>query len=63
MLPKEFGSGSTPHRRFRQWVQLDIFKKIWTRLLKEYDRKRDIKWIWQSIDSISTKSPLGGWTT
>jgi putative transposase len=63
MLPKEFGSGSTPHRRFQQRVQLDIFKKIWTRLLKEYDRKRDIKWIWQSIDSISTKSPLGGWTT
>ena len=28
MLPKEFGSGSTCHRRFQQWVRLDIFKKI-----------------------------------
>ncbi|MGN6346357.1 MAG: transposase [Candidatus Nitrosocosmicus sp.] len=60
MLPKEFGSGSTCHRRFQEWVQLDIFKKIWVRLLKEYDHKIGIKLIWQSIDSISIKSPLGG---
>ena len=34
MLPCEYGSGSTCHRRFQQWVQLDIFKKIWINLLK-----------------------------
>ena len=62
MLPKEYGSGSTCHRRFQQWVQLDIFKKIWIRLLEEYDNKIGIKLIWQSIDSISIKSPLGGGT-
>ena len=60
MLPKEYGSGSTCHRRFQQWVKLDIFKRIWIRLLKEYDNKKGIKWTWQSIDSISIKSPLGG---
>ena len=60
MFPKEFGSGSTCHRRFQQWVQLDIFKKIWGKLLEEYDGKRGIKWTWQSLDSISIKSPLGG---
>jgi len=60
MLPKEFGSGSTYHRRFQQWVQLGIFKKIWVRLLKEYDSKKGIKLTWQSLDSISIKSPLGG---
>ena len=60
MLPKEYGSGSTCHRRFQQWVQLDIFKRIWIRLLKEYDNKKGIGWIWQqSLDSISIKSPLG----
>ena len=60
MLPSEYGSGSTCHRRFQQqWIKLDIFKKIWTRLLKEYDNKRGIGWIWQSLDSISIKSPLG----
>jgi transposase len=60
MLPKDYGSGSTCHRRFQQLVQLDIFKKIWIRLLKEYDHTRGIKLIWQSLDSISIKSPLGG---
>ena len=61
MLPKEFGSGSTCHRRFQQWVQIGIFKKIWTKLLEEYDSKIGIKLIWQqSLDSISIKSPLGG---
>jgi putative transposase len=60
MLSKEYGSGSTCHRRFQQWVQLGIFKKIWMRLLKEYDHKIGIKWIWQSLDGISIKSPLVG---
>ena len=58
---KEFGSGSTCHRRFQQGVQTAILKKIWAKLLKEYDNKIGIKSIWQqSLDSISIKSPLGG---
>jgi transposase len=57
---KEYGSGSTCHRRFQQWIRMDIFKNIWTRLLTVYDNKRGINWIWQSLDSISIKSPLGG---
>jgi transposase len=60
MLPREYGSGSTCHRRFQEWVKLDVFKKVWVRLLKEYDNKKGIKWNWQSLDSISIKSPLGG---
>jgi transposase len=60
MLPREYGSGSTCHRRFQEWVKLDVFKKAWVRLLKEYDNKKGIKWNWQSLDSISIKSPLGG---
>jgi transposase len=59
MLPREYGSGSTCHRRFQKWVRLDVFKKMWTRLLI-YDSKKGIKWNWQSLDSISIKSPLGG---
>jgi transposase len=60
MLPREYGSGSTCHRRFQKWVRLGVFKNIWIKLLKIYDSKRGIKWNWQSIDSISIKSPLGG---
>ena len=60
MLSREYGSGSTCHRRFQQWVELDVFKKMWIGLLKAYDDKKGIKWNWQSLDSISIKSPLGG---
>jgi hypothetical protein len=39
--------------------ETDIFKKMWIRLLEEYDHKKGIKWTLQSIlDSISIKSPL-----
>ena len=60
MLPSEYGSGSTCHRRFQEWVKFDIFRKTWIRLLKTYDNLIGIKWTWQSPDSISIKSPLGG---
>ena len=61
MLPKEYGSGSTCHRRFQEWKGLDVFKKIWIKLLKIYDDFIGTNWTWQSIiDSISIKSPLGG---
>jgi putative transposase len=58
MHPKVFGCDSTCHRRFQQWVQKDIFKKVWVKLLEEYDHKTGIKLIWQSLDSIPIKSPL-----
>ena len=60
MLPAECGSGSTCHRRFQEWVELDIFKRVWIRLLKIYDNLIGVKWTWQSLDSVSIKSPLGG---
>jgi transposase len=60
MLPKEHGSGSTCHRRFQEWNDMDVFKNIWIKLLKIYDEMIGINWTWQSIDSISIKSPLGG---
>ena len=57
MLPKEYGSGSTCHRRFQEWRESGMFDRIKTRLLKIYDHRREIKWSWQSLDSISVKSP------
>ena len=60
MLPKDYGSGSTCHRRFQEWNKLDVFKNIWIRLLKIYDYLIGINWTWQSLNSISIKSPLGG---
>jgi hypothetical protein len=60
MLPGEYVSGSTCHRRFQKRVRLDVSKNIWIRLLKLYDDKKGVEWNWQSIDSISIKSPLRG---
>ena len=59
MLPKEYGSGSTCHRRFQECIQLGIFDKLWFRLLKIYDKRIGTKWSWQSLNIISIKSPLG----
>jgi putative transposase len=60
MLPREYGSSSTSHRRFGEWYTLDVFKKTWVRLLIIYDNIIGINWTWQSIDSISVKSPFRG---
>ena len=60
MLPKEFGSGSTCHRRFQQWSTSKVFQRLSIRLLKVYDGLVGIRWRWQSLDSISIKAPLGG---
>lgn len=60
MLPKEYGSASTCHRRFQEWVAKRVFEKLWIRLLEIYDDIHGIGWKWQSLDSISIKAPLGG---
>jgi transposase len=36
-LPNEFGSGSTCHLRFQQWVKLGVFAEIHRELLSYYD--------------------------
>ena len=60
MLPKEYGSGSTSHRRFQQWKASKVFQRLWIRLLKVYNDVVGFQWKWQSLDSISVKAPLGG---
>ena len=60
MLPKEYGSGSTCHRRFQEWTVSKVFQRLWIRLLEVYDDLRGIGWNWQSLDSVSVKAPLGG---
>jgi hypothetical protein len=37
-----------------------FFKRAWARLLKSHDDVVGINWAWQSIGSISIKSPFGG---
>jgi len=60
MLPKEYGSGSTCHRRFQQWTTCKVFERLWARLLKVYDDLVGIQWRWQSLDSVSVKGTFRG---
>jgi transposase len=60
MLPKEYGSRYTCHRRFQKWTVSKVFQRLWVRLLEVYDDIRGIGWKWQSLDSVSVKAPLGG---
>lgn len=53
-------SSSSAHRRFQEWVEKDVFKKIWKKGLLEYDCLKGIAWAWQSMDGAMTKSPLSG---
>jgi transposase len=56
----EYGSGSTCHCRFQEWVQAGVFERLWAKLLTHYDELRSIQWHWQSLDSVIIKAPLGG---
>jgi putative transposase len=62
-IPNVFGSGSTCHRRFQEWVQAGIFAKLMRILLQWYDRVRGIAWNWQVLDSVIVPAPLGGGKT
>lgn len=57
-LPREYGSGSTVHRRFQEWLAAGFFEKIWSKGLEQYDELEGIGWEWQSLDGCMVKAPL-----
>jgi transposase len=59
-VPREYGAGSTVHRRFQRWVEQGCWKAIWRRVLREYEREVGLAWGWQSADASLHKAPLGG---
>ena len=59
-VPATFGSGSTCHKRFQEWVALGVFQSLWSEQLRAYDQRRGIAWRWQSVDSKAVPAPLGG---
>ena len=44
----------------RSGAQLASFTKVFSKLLKFYDRRRGIQWKWSSLDSAMVKAPKGG---
>ena len=74
-IPKQFGSGSTCHRRFQSWRKDGVFRAVFVSLVGYYDGVRGIAdvpeppngrrgtaidWQWASLDSATVKSPKGG---
>ena len=58
-LPKErFGSPSSVHAYFREWLVGGFFLNLWKAGLTEYDELKGIEWSWLSIDGSMVKAPL-----
>ena len=58
-LPKErFGSASSIHKYFREWLKTGFFLTLWRAGLAEYDEMEGIAWKWQSVDGAMIKAPL-----
>jgi transposase len=56
-VPREFGSGSTVHARFQEWVRAGVWTRLWRGLLSRYDLRHGIGWAWQRADSATVPSP------
>jgi len=59
-IPRQFGSGSTCHRRFQQWVEDGVCKKIFVEMLRFYHELRGAELAWTSLDTAMVKAPKGG---
>ena len=59
-LPREFGSGSTCHRRMQHWVGVGVFQRVFELLVKYYDTRKGVKLDWTSLDGAMVKAPKGG---
>src|SRR5918995_4232072 len=62
-LPRGYGSGSTVHRRFQQWVAAGIIDAIVRVMVEWYERSWGIDWEWQAADTKLLAAPLGGEAT
>ena len=54
---------STAHDRYQQWVQADVFLKLWQAGVTRFDELKGLDWTWLSMDGAITKAPLGGQQT
>ena len=55
-----YGASSSLHKRFQEWNESGLWKKIYRLIVKYYQKKRRIQWKWQAVDSKMVPAPLGG---
>lgn len=51
---------STAHDRFHEWMEADVFLKLWQAGVAQFDDLQGLDWNWLSMDGAMTKAPLGG---
>src|SRR6266702_1121528 len=51
---------STAHDRFQEWVEAEVFLKLWQAGAEQFDELCGIDWDWLSMDGAMVKAPLGG---
>ena len=56
----ELCSKSTAHDRFQEWVEAEVFLKLWEAGVGRFEELQGIDWSWLSMDGAMTKAPLGG---
>lgn len=56
----ELVAHSTAHDRYQEWVQADVFVKLWQAGVEQFDELKGIDWSFSSTDGAMTKAPLGG---
>ena len=53
-------SSSSAHRRFQEWTEAGVFRRLWEQGLATYDALVGLDWAWLAMDGAMTKAPLGG---
>jgi putative transposase len=51
---------STAHDRFQEWVEAEVFVKLWQAGVARFEEIEGIDWDWLAMDGAMTKAPLGG---
>lgn len=59
-IPRCLGASSTLHDRFQEWVEQEVFLRMWELGLQHYAEEVGIAWDWLSMDGAMVKAPLGG---
>jgi len=59
-VPREFGTGSTLHRRFAEWTREGFFAALFARMVQVYEQGHGLNLEWTSLDSSIVKAPKGG---
>jgi len=57
-IPREFGTGSTLHRRFATWSKAGVFDKAFAAMVRLYDERvgADLQWTSLVNDHVTTTS-------